>query len=112
LTAEIARRFDPTIDDTHLPTTLDDLASFQVVATWREVAWRNAERLVSAPTPEARALVAQSIEDDAAATASAIKLATSYVWPFSTSASSDAFCAAHKGAAAPIPYAFGVPSPW
>jgi hypothetical protein len=112
LLAEEAARFDPATDDFRDPLLLGYTTMFQMLAAWREMAWRNAERLVSAPTPEARALVAQSIEDDAAATASAIKLATSYVWPFSTSASSDAFCAAHKGAAAPIPYAFGVPSPW
>ncbi len=52
LYAEIARRFDPTIEATDLPgTTGDNLALFQIIPTWREIAWRNAERLVSAPTP-------------------------------------------------------------
>ena len=49
--AEIARRFDPTVDDTNLPTTLDDAALFQLLAAWREKAWRNAELLATAPTP-------------------------------------------------------------
>ena len=40
--AEVARRFDPTIDDANLPTTLGDLVLFQTVASWRETAWRNA----------------------------------------------------------------------
>ena len=35
---EIARRFDPTIDDTNLPTSLDDTTLFQVIAGWREKA--------------------------------------------------------------------------
>ena len=55
LYAEIARRFDPTVDDANLPGTADDTGVFQLIPTWREIAWRNAERLVSAPTPEQRA---------------------------------------------------------
>jgi hypothetical protein len=112
LLAEEAARFDPATDDFRDPLLLGYTTMFQLLAAWRETAWRNAERLVSAPTPAARAQVAQSIEDYAAGTATAIKLATSYVWPLSTSASRDAFCATHKGAAAPIAYAFGMPSPF
>src|SRR3954471_17688701 len=48
LYAEIARRFDPTMDDDDLPGPVDDTALFQIIPTWREIAWRNAERLVSA----------------------------------------------------------------
>jgi hypothetical protein len=62
LLAELARRFDPTVDDANLPTTLDDAALFQLLAAWREQAWRSAELLAAAPTPEARALVVQAIE--------------------------------------------------
>src|SRR5215213_1549855 len=62
LYAEIARRFDPTIDDSDLPGTADDAAVFQLIPTWREIAWRNAERLVGASTDEERAEVAASIE--------------------------------------------------
>ena len=43
---EIARRFDPTLDDSELPGTADNFAEFQIIPTWREIAWRNAERLV------------------------------------------------------------------
>src|SRR3954468_16849467 len=57
LYAEIARRFDPTIDDSDVPGPVDDTGVFQLIPTWREIAWRNAERLVNAPTPEARAQV-------------------------------------------------------
>ena len=34
------------------PGTADDFGVFQVIPTWREIAWRNAERLVAAPTPD------------------------------------------------------------
>ena len=34
-----------------LPGTVDDLALFQLIPTWRETAWRNAERLVPRPRP-------------------------------------------------------------
>ena len=93
---EIARRFDPTFDDTNLPGTADDFLSFQVIPAWRETAWRNAERLVAAPTPEARALVAESIESYAASQARTIRLATLY-GPLQSSAARDAFCAVNHG---------------
>jgi Family of unknown function (DUF5995) len=93
--AESARRFDPTIDDTNLPTGLDDAALFQTLAAWREKAWRNAELLAAAPTPEARELVVAAIEQDAAAEARAIVAATSYLPLSGGSAPRDAFCAVH-----------------
>ena len=74
--AEIARRFDPTIDDSNLPTTLDDFGLFQAIVSWRETAWRHAELLALAPTPEARELVAREIEGYAASQARVIRLAT------------------------------------
>ncbi len=49
-------------------------------------------------------------EDYAAITARAIKLATQYVWPLTTSAGRDAHCAGSYAALAPIPYPFGIPS--
>ncbi len=49
--AEVARRFDPTIDDANLPTTIDDFVLFQTIVGWREAAWRHAELLALAPTP-------------------------------------------------------------
>jgi hypothetical protein len=93
--AEIARRFDPTIDDTELPTSLDGTALFQTLAAWREKAWRNAELLAAAPTPEERELVVEAIENDAAIEAQAIVAATRYP-PFSQGTGPrDAFCAVH-----------------
>ena len=94
---EVVRRFDPTFDDTDVRgTTADDFLSFQAIPAWRETAWRNAERLVSAPTPAARALVAESIEQYAASQAQAIRLATAY-GPLQSSAARDAYCAVHHG---------------
>jgi hypothetical protein len=92
--AETARRFDPTIDDGNLPGTVDDFALFQLIPTWREIAWRNAERLKAAPTPEARALVAQEIEEYAASQAHELKMLTHY-GPLGSSAARDSYCAAH-----------------
>jgi hypothetical protein len=95
LIAEIARRFDPTIDDTNLPTTLDDFGLFQTVVSWREAAWRHAELLALAPTSEARELVAQEIEADAASQASAIRAAAAYPPLIGGRAARDAYCATH-----------------
>jgi Family of unknown function (DUF5995) len=94
LYAEIARRFDPTIDDTNLPGTADDTGVFQLIPTWREVAWRNAERLVAAATPEERGRVADSIEAYAASQAATIRQSQGYVLTQNSSAR-DAYCAAH-----------------
>ena len=95
LIAEIARRFDPTIDDTNLPTTLDDFGLFQAIVSWREAAWRHAELLALAPTPEARELVAQEIEADAASQARVIRAAAAYPPILGGNAARDAYCATH-----------------
>jgi hypothetical protein len=93
--AEIARRFDPTVDDTNLPTGIDDAALFQTLAGWREQAWRNAEALAAAPTPAARDLVVQQIESYAANQAQAIVASTRYPPILGGSAARDAYCAIH-----------------
>lgn len=95
LIAEIARRFDPTIDDSNLPTTLDDFTLFQTVVSWRESAWRHAELLALAPTPAARELVAKDIEGYAASQARVIRAAAQYPPLLGGSAARDAYCAAH-----------------
>ena len=91
---EIARRFDPTVDDTELPGTADNFAAFQLIPTWREVAWRNAERLVSAPSAAARSQVAAEIEAYAASQAQMLRAAYAY-GPLRSSAARDAYCAVH-----------------
>jgi hypothetical protein len=95
LIAEIARRFDPTIDDGNPPTTLDDFVLFQIVVSWRETAWRHAELLAQAPTPEARAKVAQEIEGYAESQARSIRAATQYLPLTGGSGARDAYCATH-----------------
>lgn len=93
---EAARRFDPTVDDSNIPGTgLDETATFQLVALWREEAWRNAERLVAARTPGEQALVARLIEDSAALKARLLVEQSAYRWPLSSSAARDTWCAQH-----------------
>jgi hypothetical protein len=96
LMPELARRFDPTIDDGDLPTTIDDIASFQMIPAWRETAWRNAERLVAARTSMQRALVAADIEAYAASQAALLRQATAYRLGNDSSAR-DAHCAVNHG---------------
>jgi Family of unknown function (DUF5995) len=93
--AEIARRFDPTIDDGNAPTTLDDFVLFQTIVSWRETAWRHAELLAQSPTSKARERVAQEIEGYAASQARAIRAATGYLPLSGGSAARDAYCATH-----------------
>jgi hypothetical protein len=52
--AELSTRFDPY----SLPTGLSPQFVLGVIAGWREQAWRNAELLIAAPDPSARAQVA------------------------------------------------------
>jgi hypothetical protein len=112
LLGEEAARLDPGIDDSRDPLLLGYTTSFQLLASWRETAWRNAERLVSAPDAAARARVAQSIEDYAANVALTLKAAEAYSPPLTSSASRNTYCSSHNGAVAPIAYEFGTPSPW
>lgn len=112
LMAEFAARFDPAIDDASDPLGVSGWTLFQLVSGWRENAWRNAEALASASTPDERALVEATIEAEANAAAQAILQTQSYVPLLSSTAPRDAHCAAHKGDAPPLPYAFGYASPW
>lgn len=110
--AEAAQRFDASMDDSHDPLDATYTAMMQLISAGRENAWRNAEALVSAPTPEARALVEAKIENDANATARAIILTQSYLSPLTSSTPRQRQCAAHNGDLAPEPYPFGTPSPY
>jgi len=112
MAAENAQRFDPIMDDGDDPLGAAYSAVMQVVSVWRENAWRNAERLVSAPTPEARALVAADIEASANATAQSIQATYSYLPPVTTTTPRDGYCAVHNGDTAPMPYDFGTPAPY
>ena len=95
LIAEIAARFDPTADDRDLPGSIDDTGIFQIIPTWREIAWRNAERLVTAPDRLTRAAVAADIERYAASQAEILRRAQGYVPLVQNSTARDAYCATH-----------------
>jgi hypothetical protein len=112
LVAEVATRFDPTADDANDPYGLGYLALFQRVSAQRENAWRNAEALVSAETPEERERVAASIEAQAETEARTLLALQSFVPPFTTSQRRDQWCAEHHGDTPPLPYDFGPADPY
>lgn len=90
--AEFVERFDPTTDD------LEVVRPFvvQVILGWRERTWRNAELLVAAPTPEARAAVAAHIENQVV-TEGQLILETQRYRNAAEVARRDAWCAMHGG---------------
>lgn len=100
LLTEAARYLDPTLDDVEIPgTTIDNSTTAQVIVAWRELAWRNAERLVAAGSDAERAAVARQIEQTAALEAVAIREAFRYN-PIHTLLGQDAaarnrFCGSH-----------------
>ena len=108
--AELAARFDRDTVNIKTPFGIGNAGVFQLVAAWREKAWRNAELLVSAPTPQLRAAVAQQIELTAAAEATTLVAGNTYLPPLTTTVPRDAFCASHNATPPPAPYAFGMPS--
>jgi hypothetical protein len=60
---EVSQRYDPTFSWVDLkPSPLDELGSMEFVKSWREGAWRNAERLLRARTPAERQMVVDSID--------------------------------------------------
>jgi hypothetical protein len=95
VTEELAARFDPTVKDTEVPGPFDNMTVMQLIFSWREIAWRNAERLAAAGSDAERKTVAASIEAYAASEAEAIRAATSYLPVVQSSKERDAFCAAH-----------------
>jgi hypothetical protein len=112
LLAELATRFDAATDDADDPYGLNNLTTFQLVSGWREAAWRNAEALVSAKTPEERALVAGSIEAGAVTAARTLLATQSYAPLLSSSGPRDRWCAAHQGDSPPLSYDFGPAEPY
>jgi hypothetical protein len=112
LLAELDARFDPNVFPTvSTPYGVGVTGLFQTLEVWREQAWRNAEALTNAPTAADRAVVAQQIEDTAAAEAQAIVASDGY-GPGQSTAARDAYCAVNNGAAAPQAYPWGMPGPW
>lgn len=103
LFAEAAARLDPSVDDANVRgTTIDEPAAVQLLFAWRELAWRNAERLVAARTPAQRRFVENTIE--LAATLEAQTLIAAFAYgPLRPNAAAkrDAYCAAHANALRP-----------
>ena len=70
---EFARRYDPFFEWIDLkPSPLDEIGTQEMVKGWREGAWRNGERLLSARNASERARVAAEIEQNATLWAHAI----------------------------------------
>jgi len=95
LQIELARLYDPLFgyEDAE-PSPLDEIGALQMVRSFRENAWRNAERLLNARTDAERAQVAASIEAEAEATARMIQAANTVP---GYGPSRDAYCAsAHQ----------------
>jgi hypothetical protein len=63
----VRERFDPQVDLTNSPLTpADDIFGLEMVKGWRELVWRNAERLLNAKDDAERREVAQQIQANAA----------------------------------------------
>jgi len=86
---EIIATLDSSVETTPLPSGID-----LNIFAWREVAWRNAERLAAAPNHKARRLIAAEIEENAANMARAI--AAAFPADDSFNQFRDAYCAAHR----------------
>jgi hypothetical protein len=69
---EYADLYDPFFSWVNMGDPVDNYSTGEMVKAWREGAWRNAERLMNATTPEQRAQVDQSIDATANAWAHAI----------------------------------------
>ncbi|MCI0686841.1 MAG: DUF5995 family protein [Sporichthyaceae bacterium] len=110
LLAELNTRYDPSIVNLVTPYGVGYTGLFQTVAAWRELAWRNAELLAAAPTPQLRAVIAAEVELTAATQATLLSTANSYLPPLHTSVQRDAHCATHHALPPPMTYSFGTAS--
>jgi hypothetical protein len=91
---EVERRYDPMLALTNPDgVPVDDAAGLELVRSWRERVWRNAERLSNAKSAEERRQVAREIESQAADWARGF---SAYQQP-GERARRDAYCAAQLG---------------
>lgn len=91
---EQAGRFDPSVKSFTAPVLgISSLDLGALLGLWRTEAYRNAEKLIAAPTPAARRRVAAAIEANAAQRARLIGVATSYAVLGGSTAARDRFCA-------------------
>lgn len=88
--AAVRRRYDESLDLTN-PTQVpfDDVAGLEMVRGWRELVWRNAERLVAAETRAERRQVAEQIESYAESQANLMAATSAPGY----GATRDAYCA-------------------
>jgi hypothetical protein len=87
-----AARYDPVMADFELaPLGLDRIGVLSTIQAWRELAWRNAERLMDTRTAAQRAAVEADIDRNANAWADLIRSGDQPGYR----ATRDAFCAAH-----------------
>ncbi len=93
---ELGARFDPSIAVAPTPLGVGYSGLMQTLVVWRELAWRNAELLVTAPTEAARDVIAANIEASAVATGTALMAASRYLPPLQTTGSRDSYCVTHK----------------
>lgn len=96
LMAELAARFDPDADRVATPYGLGYTGLMQMLLEWRENAWRQAERLVSAPDQAARDQIAEQIEANAEVQAHAFVSTGSYLPPLTSSKARDDYCSAAR----------------
>jgi hypothetical protein len=74
----VSSHYDPSLSLTNPNTEFDGEAALQLFQVWREVAFRNAERLLNARTSTQRARVVASIEAYSAGLARTIESAADY----------------------------------
>ena len=90
----VRERFDPQVDLTNSPLTpADDVLGLELVKGWRELVWRNAERLVNAEDEAERRQVAEQIQANAANWARGIAAVEQNGYR----ATRDAYCAERLG---------------
>jgi len=92
--AEEAARFDPRFDDIDV-LTVEETAAGAIMRGWREMVWRNAEKLALAKTPRQRAQAEHAIEGYAAAQARVIR--GLFTAGPKLRAEREAWCADHHG---------------
>lgn len=110
LLAEIADKFDPTINPPATPYGVGLTALYQLVEAWRETAWTEAEALASSADLGAFWATAQSIQANAAAQAQSLVSSNGYNGVSTSYPTRYAYCMAHHNDAAPMAYPWGMPT--
>ena len=94
--AELAARFDPTVDDADVPgVAFDDEALLRLIFTWREQAWQTATTLALEDALGLRAVGDIGVASTAATEALTIATSTAYVEPGAADAR-QAWCEANR----------------